>query len=200
MENYGRRLVIDRPFHTTLAALTEALGGEDLDVIGRVDVREVMKRSLHRDVRQYEVLQVAAPQLLLEVLREDLGAATVLPAAVAVFELADGEPAVIVSEPFAGLVNDEAWRAGAPHLAAIADRECERLARALDRLQRGLTASGARMNAATCRWATPTLLLDSPLWIDAERSPWTCVREGKPRVLESTEPCEHCASWEPRTT
>lgn len=198
METYGRRLVVDRPFAAALDAVTQALEAEGLDVIGRMDLRDAISRSTGQEIRRYVVLHAAAPGVLLQVVREDLGSPATLPAAVAVFELADGETAVIVSEPFAPLLADEAWRAAVPHIAAIADQECERVARALDRLKHAVTAAGGRAAAAQCRWATPTLLLDPPLCYEAGDSPWTCVRGAEPRPLDTTETCADCAQWEPR--
>lgn len=53
--------------------------------------------------------------------------------------------------------------------------------------------------AATCRWAVPTLFMAAPTWTDADDRPWTCVRELAPRELDSTDVCQVCAHWEPRS-
>ena len=53
-------------------------------------------------------------------------------------------------------------------------------------------------SAATCRWAVPTLFLASPLWCDAESSPWTCGRDVIPRILATTDVCQSCSQWEAR--
>ena len=50
-------------------------------------------------------------------------------------------------------------------------------------------------HAANCKWARPTIEVPSPVWLDAEQSPWTCVRTGTPIVLDSTEPCAACSHW-----
>jgi hypothetical protein len=60
----------------------------------------------------------------------------VLPATIAVYELADGETAVVAAEPFAPMLEDRGWRESAPALAALADEESQALARALERLER----------------------------------------------------------------
>ena len=57
---------------------------------------------------------------------------------------------------------------------------------------------GNLRSAVNCRWATPTLMLPAPLWFDAETSPWSCVRDGAPRTLISTDACGMCPRWEPR--
>jgi uncharacterized protein (DUF302 family) len=198
VENYGRRLVIDQPFLTALDAIKQALAAEGLDIVGRIDLRDLLARSTGRETRRYIVLHAAAPEALLEAIREDLGSPTTLPAAVAIFELADGETAVIVTEPFAAFLADPGWRAEAPHLAALADRECERLARALDRLRHAITTAGGRIQAASCRWATPTLFVSAPVCYDAEESLWSCTRDAGTRPLETTEVCADCERWEPR--
>jgi hypothetical protein len=167
-------------------------------VLGRIDLRDALNRTTGHEIRRYVVLHAAAPEVLLQLVREDLAAPTILAAPIALFELADGETAIVVGEPFAPVLADEAWRAAVPHIAAIADRECDRLARALDRLKHALAGSGARVSAATCRWATPTLLVDPPTCYDAEAFPWTCVRGGDPHPLETTEVCIHCEHWQPR--
>jgi hypothetical protein len=41
----------------------------------------------------------------------------------------------------------------------------------------------ARRSASTCRWGTPTLFLDEPLWLESEMCPWTCVPGPTPHVV-----------------
>jgi hypothetical protein len=55
-----------------------------------------------------------------------------------------------------------------------------------------------KRGAANCGWATPTLALPEPLWLDAWDAPWSCVREPAPRVLRTTTACAVCAHWEAR--
>lgn len=55
-------------------------------------------------------------------------------------------------------------------------------------------------SAASCRWAVQTLLLESPLWLDAWTYPWSCVRDDDARPLASTDECRACARWQPRRT
>ena len=51
--------------------------------------------------------------------------------------------------------------------------------------------------AGNCRWATSSLSLAAPLWLGAWDSPWACLRDGAPRLLDSTEVCTDCPRWEP---
>ena len=143
MTDYGRRLVLDSDFDDALADTINALQIEGVDVITRFDAAQHVRERLHHECRRYVLLQVASPQLLLAALQTDVEAGSLVPVTVAVFELADGESAVEVCEPFAPIVSDPAWRRDAPDLAAIADRESEQIARALARLQRGASRPGS---------------------------------------------------------
>jgi hypothetical protein len=51
-------------------------------------------------------------------------------------------------------------------------------------------------DGARCRWITPTVLLDAPYWVEAEASPWTCLRDATPRPLATTEECATCPRFE----
>lgn len=136
MEDYGRRVVVDLPFDRALIDIIDALRQEGIHVLSRFDVRDYLKRTLHHDFRRYTLLQAATPQLTLDALHEDLAAGAILPITIAVYELADGETAIVVSEPFAPVLADRGWREAAPRLARLADDEGELLARALSRVQR----------------------------------------------------------------
>lgn len=57
-----------------------------------------------------------------------------------------------------------------------------------------------KQSAASCRWATPTLFVAAPVWYVAEEYPWTCLRDGVPRPLATTEACEECPRWEQEPT
>jgi hypothetical protein len=50
---------------------------------------------------------------------------------------------------------------------------------------------------STCRWGTPTLFLEWPLWYDASQHEWSCTRGTPPRVLTDPAFCRSCASWAP---
>lgn len=56
---------------------------------------------------------------------------------------------------------------------------------------------GEKQRAINCRWATSTLFVEAPYWFAAEDSPWVCVRDGTPRLLQTTEACATCWRWEP---
>jgi uncharacterized protein (DUF302 family) len=136
MSDYGRRLVINLNFDRALKETIHALQDEGFDIVGRVDVRDYCKLVLGHDFRRYVILHALPNRTTVRALREDLDVGTILPAAVAVYELADGETAVVAAEPFAPVLEDHAWRESAPALAKLADEESEALARMLGRLQR----------------------------------------------------------------
>lgn len=136
MDDYGRRVVLDVPFQLAVAETSQVLREEGLDVVARFDVREYLVRTLHHDCRKYVLLEALAPDVTLEALQHDPGTGPILPITVAIFELADGETAVMASPPLAPVLSDFAWRETAPALATIGDRASEQLAQALDRLKR----------------------------------------------------------------
>lgn len=53
--------------------------------------------------------------------------------------------------------------------------------------------------AANCRWALPTLFLESPAWLGSDEHPWSCLRDETPYEMDSTAPCGRCVRWEPRS-
>jgi uncharacterized protein (DUF302 family) len=134
MSNYGRRVVIDSGFEAVVGHVSRALREEGFHVIGRIDVRDHFWRDLGRDFRHYFLIQAWSPEWAVEALRHDLDLGTVLPVTIAVYELADGETAVVANEPFApALETGELQRNS--ELGKIALAESERIARVFDRLQ-----------------------------------------------------------------
>jgi uncharacterized protein (DUF302 family) len=136
MDDYGRRVVLDVPFQLAVAETSQVLREEGLDIVARFDVREYLVRTLHHDCRKYVLLEALAPELTLEALQHDPGIGPILPITVGIFELADGETAVVASPPLAPVLSDFGWREATPALTTIGDRASEQLAQALDRLQR----------------------------------------------------------------
>jgi uncharacterized protein (DUF302 family) len=135
MTDYGRRIVVDLDFETTLGETARALREEGLRAIARVDVRDHFRRDLARDFRQYYVLDAWSPELAIAALAHDLDAGAVLPTRLAIYELADGETAIVASEPLAPILTDGEWQRRSPELAMLAHAESARIARVLERLQ-----------------------------------------------------------------
>jgi uncharacterized protein (DUF302 family) len=135
MSEYGRRLMVESGFETVVGEVSRAIREEGLQTIARIDVRDHFWRDLAHNFRQYVLIEAWSSQLALEALQRDLDVGTILYATFAVYELTDGHTVVVAREPFSALTANPDWRRAAPELAAIADREIERFARVLARLQ-----------------------------------------------------------------
>lgn len=134
MESFGRRITLDLPFERALSETLSALAAAQVDVVGLLDVTKYLASRLHHDFRRYTLVQTMSAQATFEALHRNLGIGAILPTTVAVFELADGETAVVVAEPFGGLASHADWRRAFPSLAATADQTCDQLALALSHL------------------------------------------------------------------
>jgi len=135
MDDYGRRIVIDLGFEAAVAHTAQAIREAGLDVVSRIDVRDCFWRDLRHGFRQYVLLDVWSPTLAIEALKHDLAAGTILRTTFAVYELADGETAIVAREPLSSVSSDPGWRRDTPALALIADRLCNQIAGVLARLQ-----------------------------------------------------------------
>jgi len=146
--DYGRRIVVDLGFESTLGQVNLALREEGLCALARIDVRDHLMREQRHMFRQYEIIEAWSPDLAVETLGSHLDAGIVLPTRFALYELADGETAVLASEPMAPMAAHPQWRADFPALAAAADREAERVARVLARVQQHSRAPARTASAS----------------------------------------------------
>src|SRR5689334_9762817 len=135
MSDYGRRLIIDADFESTIAAVCWAIYDEGLQILARTDVREHFRRHLRRDFRKYALIDAWSPDAAFDALQLDLDVSTMFPTRFAVYELRDGITVVAVTAPLAPLADEVAWREQAAALATMADCEREHIARVLDRLR-----------------------------------------------------------------
>jgi hypothetical protein len=78
------------------------------------------------------ILEAWSPELRRETLRLGVDAGSLLLTTFAIYELR-GETAVVATAPFSAELE---WRRQDPALAAIAERESERVARMLERMRR----------------------------------------------------------------
>jgi hypothetical protein len=53
-------------------------------------------------------------------------------------------------------------------------------------------------SVVNCRWARETVRLPYPHWLNAEDTPWTCLRDPLPRPIEDPVICEECPRWQSR--
>ena len=133
MSDYGWQIVIDADFETSIGSLCRAIRDEELQVLARSDVREHFWKHLSRDFRPYTVIEVWSPDSAFFALRQDPDLGSLLPARFVAYEGFDGSTVVVATKPLAPLADDVAWRERAPALAAVADRERERIERVLER-------------------------------------------------------------------
>jgi uncharacterized protein (DUF302 family) len=94
----GSRVVLDLPFEVALGATTRAIQAEGLEVIARVDVRTRFWDSLRSDFRRYYLLEAWASDEALELLRASPDRGATLPTRFAVFQLVDGQTAIVASD------------------------------------------------------------------------------------------------------
>ena len=135
MDDFGRRIRLDMPFESALGELSRAIRDEGLDVIARIDVREQFWH-LHRNSPPYVLVEAWSPELAYQALQEDPAAGTILPTTFAVYELPDRTTAVVTKEPLSPSGSEPHWQREAPALAAIAEREGDRVARIFARVER----------------------------------------------------------------
>jgi uncharacterized protein (DUF302 family) len=148
MTEYRRRIVLDADFDVAVEAVERRLEEEGLQVLAHVDARERLKAA-GSDLRRYVLVEVWSPDLVFEAFKRDLDVGPTLPAAIAVYELADGESMVVATEPLLSVVEDAAWQAEDMPLVRLAAQQTERVARALDRLpSRRLPNAAALASAA----------------------------------------------------
>ncbi len=147
--DYGRRIVVDLDFEQTLGAVNLAIRQEGLFALARIDVRDHFMRDQRHLFRLYEIIEAWSPDLAAAMLSRHLDAGLVLPTRLVVYELADGETAVLASEPLSPMASNVRWRLDFPDLAALADRESDRIARVLMAVERHAAARRAAESVAT---------------------------------------------------
>lgn len=148
MSDYERPIVIDWGFDSVVSEAARALHDEGLEIIARIDVRDQFRIALRHDFRRYTLIEAWSPALALEALQHDLAVGTSLPATFAIYELADGETAVVatdrLSDRLSAACSARAWRRHAPSLASIGDDQGERITRVLARLRHAAARRSCR--------------------------------------------------------
>ena len=135
MADLPTRIVVDLGFDRALGALIHAVRDEGLEVIASVDVREHFRRTVRREFRQYALLQVWSSDLAFEALKRDLPAATVVPTTLAIYELADGETAIVAHQPPLPAAGKAGWGGERGGLGPLAAQQRDRISRVLARLR-----------------------------------------------------------------
>ena len=122
---------IGMPVHTALTfdqalvRVPEALKAEGFGVLTEVDVTATMKAKLGVDFRRYKILGACNPTLAHRALSTNLGAGTMMPCSVAVYEADDGKATVVAIDP------EQTPAARSPELHPIMAEVRERLGRVI---------------------------------------------------------------------
>jgi uncharacterized protein (DUF302 family) len=148
MSDYGRRIVVDLEFESAVGETCRLIRHEGLKIIARIDVQDHFRRDLKHDFRRYLLIEAWSSRLAVDALRHNLEVGPVLPITVAIYELADGETAVVAKEPLAPYTSNAAWQRDFPELAAMADDEAQRIARVFAALKQRSRPAPSRAPAA----------------------------------------------------
>jgi uncharacterized protein (DUF302 family) len=106
-----------------------------MQVVARVDVRDHFWRDLGQNFGRYFLIEAWSPELALEAFRHDLDVGAILPTTFAMYELGENKTVVVAQPSFSPVATQPDWRRDHGALAKVADREGERAARVLTRLQ-----------------------------------------------------------------
>ena len=112
-------------FDQALVRVPEALKAEGFGVLTEVDVTSTFKAKLGVDFRRYRILGACNPTLAHQALSTHLGAGTMMPCSVAVYEDDDGTATVVAIDPA------QTAAAGSPELQAIMGEVRTRLGRVI---------------------------------------------------------------------
>ena len=141
MSEFGRKVVVDADFETALGFVCQALRKEGLQVVARIDLRDHFWRHTGHTFGPYVLMHAWSPELALDALRQHGDVGTCVATAFAVYRQSDRQSVVVVKDPFWPMAEQAGWQSRAPELAAVADRERERVTRVLAQLQSPATVS-----------------------------------------------------------
>jgi uncharacterized protein (DUF302 family) len=130
MSDYGRRLVIDRPFARTVWLVIEAFVAEGF-LLKPTDVARMVKGTTGHELRRYILIEGTHPSLTWMALKLDLDVGVLLPFHIAIYELGDGETVVTVGNPLEAITAFASCRKENPELTAVAETIEDRVGRAL---------------------------------------------------------------------
>jgi hypothetical protein len=133
MSEYGRRIIVNRSFDRTVWLAVEGLSSEGF-VLKSTDVTRLVKAGASRELRRYVLIDAIHPELTWEALKLDLDVGVIMPCRIAIYELADGETAVLAGELMGAAGDVESWRRAHPDLMRIVERLDSALAGALRRV------------------------------------------------------------------
>lgn len=147
MTDFDRHLVVDLPFHRTLAILATALADAGFLVGAATDLRAALARHARGDLRRYTVLSTLHLATVERALKTDLDVGAWALCPLVVYELPDGETAIAGAEPLGLLATARRWDDARPDLAEAARTLAMELARVFEAVQRRARAGRAARTA-----------------------------------------------------
>lgn len=112
-------------YDDALAKLPDALKSEGFGVLTDIDIQKTLKAKINVDFRRYKILGACNPTLAHRALSTNLGAGTMMPCSVAVYEADDGKATVVAIDP------EQTPAARSPELHPIMAEVRERLGRVI---------------------------------------------------------------------
>jgi uncharacterized protein (DUF302 family) len=116
-------------FEETIRRTTEALKQEGFGVITEIDVKDVLKKKIHADFRNYRILGACNPELAHEALKIEDKVGTMLPCNVVVQDIGGGKTEVAAIDPVASMQAIDN-----PHLKTAAEHVQARLRKVVESL------------------------------------------------------------------
>ena len=120
---------VDISFHAALDRVKEELAREGFGVLTEIDVREILKKKLDVEFRNYRILGACNPPFAYRALQTEEKIGLLLPCNVIVQERVDGVVEVAAIDPAASMQT-----VGNPALSDIAGQVREKLQNAIARL------------------------------------------------------------------
>ncbi len=147
MENYSRRVLVDRGFDETVSWITKALEAADFVVTPVADLGSLLRRRLGPQAKPYVILDVCDLSLAASVVDVDPDLAVCVPYTLAIHELDSGQTVVTVAEHLEAIISRHWWRQEHPvhrdTVAAAIEAE-ERFGRVLASITRPEPMAAAR--------------------------------------------------------
>ncbi len=110
MEEYSRRILVDRGFHETVSWITKALEAADFVVTEVADLGSLLRRRLGPKATPYVILDVCDLTLAAFVVDVDPDLGVFVPYTLAIHELDPGRTVVTVAEHLEAIVSRRWWR------------------------------------------------------------------------------------------
>jgi uncharacterized protein (DUF302 family) len=116
------------PFQESIEKITAALQKEGFGILTTIDVREIFKKKLNVDFRNYKILGACNPDFALKALTIEPHLGVMLPCNIAVQEENDGDVIISAINPMETMATSIQNK----ELEKIAEEVSERLSRAVE--------------------------------------------------------------------